>query len=867
MINFQKMTTRVQATFEGALNLAGEREHQSVTWPHLALVFLQDAEGLTQRIIKRAGAEAVSLQGLLEHELGQLPKVSGGQTYLSPDLEKLVQTARKEADKLKDEFISVEHFWLAGSNQKGTIGDWLRNNGLDYNSLLKILRDIRGNQRVTDQEPEGKYEALQRFSRDLTELASRGKIDPVIGRDDEIRRVLQVLSRRKKNNPVLIGDPGVGKTAIAEGIAQRIVTGDVPDGMQDKKMVALDMAALIAGAKFRGEFEERLKAVLREVENAAGQIILFIDELHTVVGAGAAEGAMDAGNILKPSLARGELQVVGATTLDEYRKHIEKDAALERRFQPILVEEPDVEDTIAILRGIREKYEIYHGVKIRDGALVAAAELSDRYISDRFLPDKAIDLVDEACSHLRVEINSVPEELDIKQRQLIHLEVERESLKMEKDSASKERLKKIEKEIADLRGAAETLKARWDEERQAIRNIRDLKDQIDSLQSEAEQAQRQGEYEKAARLLHGDLVSARGKLEQLQAETERNQRQGALLREEITSEDIANVVSRWTHIPVNKLVETERQKLLHLEDSLRRRVVGQEEALKIVSAAVRRSKAGLQDENRPIGSFIFVGSTGIGKTELARALAEVLFDDEQNMIRLDMSEYMERHSVSRLIGAPPGYVGYEEGGQLTEAVRRKPYSVLLLDEVEKAHPDVFNALLQILEDGRLTDGQGRIVNFKNTLVIMTSNLGSGRIMEQLEKAKESNGKLYEQIRRETLVTLKQALRPEFLNRVDDIIVFRPLTEELIRDIVLIQFGRIQKRLKKQNIALEVSNTALEYLARRGYDPAFGARPVKRLLQQQISNKLSELVLTGDLSTGHTVEINIGKNEELMFIVK
>ena len=861
-MNLDKFTIKAQDAIAEAQRLVMEHGQQQIEPEHILKAMLADPEGVAQTIVKKYGVPLPQLEQKLEEAIERMPKVQGaGQVYLSRRANQIINNAFNEARALKDEFVSTEHLLMAISEEKdGEAGKILASFGLTREMILRALMEIRGNQRVTDQNPEAKYQALERYARDLTELARKGKLDPVIGRDEEIRRVLQVLSRRTKNNPVLIGDPGVGKTAIVEGIAHRIVNGDVPENLKDKRLVALDLGALIAGAKFRGEFEERLKAVIKEITEAEGQIILFIDELHTIVGAGAAEGAVDASNMIKPALARGELHTIGATTLDEYRKYIEKDAALERRFQPVLIDEPSVEDTISILRGLKEKYEVHHGVRIKDSALVAAAVLSKRYISDRFLPDKAIDLIDEAASKLRIEIDSMPEELDDVERRLKQLEIEMMALKKEKDEASKKRLEMLKEEKANLEEKAKSLRAQWKAEKETIQRIRELKSKIEDYRTEMEIAEREGKLDRVAEIRYSLIPEAEKEIEQLNKKLAEIQKDQPMLKEEVDEEDIAEIVSRWTGIPVQRMLESEKEKLLKMEERLHQRVVGQDEAIRAVADAVRRSRAGLADQNRPIGSFIFLGSTGVGKTELAKALAEFLFDDENAMIRIDMSEYMERHSVSRLIGSPPGYVGYEEGGQLTEQVRRKPYSVVLLDEIEKAHPEVFNILLQVLEDGRLTDNKGRTVDFKNTIIIMTSNLGASYIREKTENiTQEKLEEAYEEIRKNVIEFLKQNLRPEFLNRIDDIIVFRPLNKDDMKQIVRLQFERIKKMLEAQDLYAELDESAVEYLVEKGYDPAFGARPLKRLMQKELVNELAKEVIAGNLAPGDTVVISANEH--------
>jgi ATP-dependent Clp protease ATP-binding subunit ClpB len=848
MARFDKFTLKSQEAVQAAQDIAGKHHHQQMEPEHLLLALLDQQEGVVVPILKKLGADPGRVKGDIEEALSRLPKVEGlVQTYLSPRLNKLFERADQEAERLKDEYISTEHLLIAAADGEGVVREVLARHGVTKDRIFTVLVDIRGSQRVTDQSPEDKYQALTRYGRDLTDLARRGKLDPVIGRDEEIRRVVQVLSRRTKNNPVLIGEPGVGKTAIAEGLAQRVVSGDVPEGLKNKRVVALDMGALIAGAKYRGEFEDRLKAVLKEVTEAQGEVILFIDELHTVVGAGAAEGAMDASNMLKPALARGELRCVGATTLNEYRKHVEKDPALERRFQPVMVREPSVEDTISILRGLKERYEVHHGVKIKDSALVSAAVLSHRYISDRFLPDKAIDLIDEAASRLRMEIDSMPTELDEVERRIRQLEIEREAVKKEQDPASAERLKKIEKDISELSEKRSGLKAQWQAEKEGIQKIRNIKEQIEQTRIEAEKAEREGNLGRAAELRYGKLLDLQKQLDQESAKLAAIQSRQKILKEEVDEEDVAEIVSKWTGIPVSKMLEGEVRKLLHMEERLRQRVVGQDEAIKAVSDAVRRARAGIQDPNRPIGSFIFMGPTGVGKTELARALAEFLFDDEQAMVRIDMSEYQERHTVSRLIGAPPGYVGYEEGGQLTEAVRRKPYSVILFDEIEKAHPEVFNVLLQLLDDGRLTDGHGRTVDFKNTVIIMTSNIGSQYIQDVRNDEAE--------MRRRVMEALRQHFRPEFLNRVDDIVIFHPLDAEMLKRIVAIQVAQVQKRLADRKIEIELTEQAKELLAEEGFDLVYGARPLKRVIQRDVLNPLAAKILSGEVKEGSRVVVD------------
>jgi ATP-dependent Clp protease ATP-binding subunit ClpB len=858
-MRLDKLTTKSQEALQQAQSLAEKRNHQAIDAEHLLFALLGQKEGVVLSLLQKLGAPMSSLTERLQKALDRVPQVTGstGQTFITPRLKKIIEAAEAEAEALKDDYVSAEHLLLAMLQDSGETGKILKELGVSRDKILNALVSIRGAQRITDPNPEEKYQALEKYSRDLTDLARKGKLDPVIGRDDEIRRVIQVLSRRTKNNPVLIGEPGVGKTAIVEGLALRIVNGDVPEGLKEKKLVALDLGALVAGAKFRGEFEDRLKAVLKEVTEASGQIILFIDELHTLVGAGAAEGAMDASNMLKPALARGELRCVGATTLDEYRKRVEKDPALERRFQPIYVGEPSVEDTIAILRGLKERYEVHHGVRITDGAIIAAATLSHRYISDRFLPDKAIDLIDEAASRLRIEIDSMPIEIDEVERKILQLEIERQALKREQDKASKGRLAQLEREIHNLRETADGLKGHWKNEKESIQRIRELKEKIEATKVEEQQAQRKGDLNRAAELRYGTLTQLQKEMEAANQKLAELQKDQKMLKEEVDAEDVAEVVAKWTGIPVAKMLEGDIQKLLKMEDRLKARVVGQESAIHAVSNAVRRARAGLQDQNRPIGSFIFLGPTGVGKTELCRALAEFLFDDEQAMVRLDMSEFMEKHSVSRLIGAPPGYVGYEEGGYLTEAVRRRPYSVVLFDEIEKAHPEVFNALLQILEDGRMTDGQGRTVDFKNTVIIMTSNLGSQYIQDLA-------GTNRKEMERQVMAALRDAFKPEFLNRVDEIIIFNSLGREEIKSIVEIQLKRLRQNLASRKMALEITDRAKALIADKGYDPVYGARPLKRTIQRLIQDPLAVKILEGEFKEGDRIKID-SDGDEMLFI--
>jgi len=869
-MDINKLTEKLQEALSAAQSKAVRYSHQQVDVEHLLLALLEQERGLATSILNKANVDVESLRNNIEQELNRVPKVTAptgepGQVYITSRLNRLLTQAEDESKKLGDEYVSVEHVLLAMTDDTGPTGRLLKQSGVTRERLMQTLREVRGSQRVTSQNPEATYEALEKYGRDLTKLAAQGKLDPVIGRDDEIRRVTQVLSRRTKNNPVLIGEPGVGKTAIVEGLAQRIFRGDVPESLKDKRIIALDMGALIAGAKYRGEFEERLKAVLKEVQDSDGTIILFIDELHTVVGAGRAEGAMDAGNLLKPMLARGELHCIGATTLAEYRKHIEKDAALERRFQPIIVNEPSVEDTISILRGLKDRYEVHHGVRIKDSALVAAAVLSKRYITDRFLPDKAIDFMNEAAAKLRVEIDSMPAELDEILRRVMQLEIEREALKKETDPASKDRLSKLEKELAELHAQADSLKAQWQAEKQAVNRLRALREQIEQTKVEIERAEREYDLNRAAQLRYGRLAELERKLAAEEERLVKKQGPQRLLKEEVDEEDIAEVVSRWTGIPVSKLLEGEMQKLMHLDDELHRRVVGQDEAVTAVAEAVIRARTGLKDPNRPVGSFIFLGPTGVGKTELARALAQALFDDEHAMIRIDMSEYQERHTVARLIGAPPGYVGFEEGGQLTEAVRRRPFSVILFDEIEKAHRDVFNVLLQILDDGRLTDGQGRTVDFKNTIVIMTSNIGSYRILEYRGAFEGEN---YERMKQAVLDEMRQHFRPEFLNRVDETIVFHSLSEQHLKQIVDIQLENLRRRLEDRHISIDLTDVAKTHLVRIGYDPNYGARPLKRAIQKEIETPLARLMLKGEIKDGQTVLVDYGaKSGKLTFMAK
>ena len=850
-MRFDKFTIKAQEAVARAQEMAQEQNHSEMTPLHLLAALLGEKEGVVEPLLQKMGANPGRVRQMAEGELARLPKAAGTQMGMARPLQDVFNKAQKEADRLKDEYVSTEHLLLGLADVRSDAKELLTLNGVSHDAILSALKDVRGGQRVTDQDPEAKYQALQKYGRDLVEAARQGKLDPVIGRDDEIRRTMQVLARRTKNNPVLIGEPGVGKTAIVEGLAIRIVNGDVPAVLANKKLVALDMGALIAGAKYRGEFEDRLKAVIKEVTDSDGTIILFIDELHTVVGAGKTEGSMDAGNLLKPALARGELRTIGATTLDEYRKHVEKDPALERRFQPITVDPPSVEDTIAILRGLKPRYEMHHGVRITDSAIVAAAVLSDRYIQGRFLPDKAIDLVDEASARLRIENDSMPAELDEIRRRIMQLQIEIEALRLEKDPASKQQLEKAERELAELREQDTRLTSRWEAEKGVMSRVGQLREEIERKQVELEQAQRSGNWEAAARIQYGEMRDLQRQVEEAEGKVREMMNDGkSLVKEEVTPEEIAEVVSRWSGVPVTRMLEGEREKLIHMEDRLQERVIGQEEAVRAVSNAVRRNRAGLGDPNRPIGSFLFLGPTGVGKTELCKALAEFLFDDEHAMVRIDMSEFMEQHSVARLIGAPPGYVGYEEGGRLTEAVRRKPYSVILFDEVEKAHRDVFNVLLQVLDDGRLTDGQGRTVDFKNTVIVMTSNIGSAEI----QKLASSQAEEWE-VEAKVQEMLKAYFRPEFLNRIDEIILFHALKKEHIGRIVEIQLRHVQQRLASRNLKLEMTEAAKTLLADEGYDPQFGARPLKRVIQQRIENPLATKILSGDFGEGEVIRVD------------
>jgi ATP-dependent Clp protease ATP-binding subunit ClpB len=863
VMTFDKFTIKSQEALQKSAEIATAKQQQAIEPGHVLKAILETDENVSTYVFKKLNINANILETKLEELVNGYPKVSGQQAYLSAASNQVLQQAEKELREFKDEFIAIEHLLLGLLNSKDKVAALMKDAGFEKGSLIKAIKELRGGTSVTDQNAEAKYKSLERYSKNLNALAKAGKIDPVIGRDEEIRRVLQILSRRTKNNPILLGEPGVGKTAIVEGMAQRIVNGDVPENLKSKTLVSLDMGLLVAGAKYKGEFEERLKAVIKEVTDSNGEIILFIDEIHTLIGAGGGEGAMDAANLLKPALARGELHAIGATTLKEYQKYIEKDKALERRFQSVMVDEPSVEDSISILRGIKDKYELHHGVRIKDDAVIASVELSSRYISERFLPDKAIDLMDEAAAKLRLEMDSLPEELDELNRKIMQLEIEREAIRREKD---KDKEVILTKEIAELSGQRNTLKAQWENEKGIVNNLRQEKENLESLKQEAEQAEKAGDYGRVAEIRYGKITEAEKRLKEMQAQMKAMQGEHSLLKEEVDNDDIAEVVARWTGIPVSKMLQSEREKLLTLEVELSKRVAGQEEAIRALSDAVRRSRAGLQDPKRPIGSFIFMGTTGVGKTELSKALADYLFNDENAMVRIDMSEYQERHSVSRLIGAPPGYVGYDEGGQLTEAVRRKPYSVILLDEIEKAHPDVFNILLQVLDDGRLTDSKGRVANFKNTIVIMTTNIGSHIIQESFEKITDENYfEILETTKDEVLAMLKKSVRPEFINRIDEIIMFRPLSKTDIRKIVEIQFKLVQKRLEDSGVKLNISEAALERLAKLGYDPQFGARPLKRVLQREILNELSKQILAGKVNKESVIFVELKNGVEFEFI--